>query len=250
MDVKTLANSGKPDPPPARGSQRARAVEFDGASGPTSMPNSTTSVQYGFSPISQNPTARKMIVPQFPPPPTQAITDDARDPLYALKRSTASITTQSPPTLPSRPAQPGSFEATQAPKLPSNKPEVLRKPAPPPIPTKKPSLLSKAISPNPTGGPSTSSLTLSRQNSDYSALQEERKPEPPPPRRSMATPPNLTARKPIQSMMQGEDKPPLPPRTNSNEVGPRPIKGSKSLMDDEPEELSSLKDWEVLKPVQ
>lgn len=44
-------------------------------------------------------------------------------------------------------------------------------------------------------------------------------------------------------------KPPLPPRTGSGGSIPGAVPGrGRNLMDDEPEEMGSLKGWEVLQP--
>jgi hypothetical protein len=113
---------GRPEPPPARGSQRARTVDF--ANPPTSnLPQSS----------SQHPPTRKLIVPAFPTHATQTQNFDGnRDALDDLHRSASSASTRS---LPTRPINAPTMRTT---------PQVLRKPAPPPIPNKKPALLSKS----------------------------------------------------------------------------------------------------------
>jgi hypothetical protein len=60
----------------------------------------------------------------------------------------------------------------------------------------------------------------------------------------MATPPNMT-RKPVQNLIDGDEKPALPPRTGINGSG---RVGGRNLMDDEPEDLQNLREWEVLRP--
>lgn len=67
----------------------------------------------------------------------------------------------------------------------------------------------------------------------------------------MAPPPNLT-RKPVQNLIDADDdfhKPALPPRTNTN-GGARSGGGGggRSLMDDEPDDMQNMRDWEVLRP--
>lgn len=185
--------AGKPEPPPARGSQRARTVDFN-------SPSSATNSQQGGS---QNTIARKLIVPAFPTHATQTANfDGSRDALDDLRRSASSASTRSLPTRPGN-----------APSTFRNGPQVLRKPAPPPIPNKKPALLSK--------------------NSAQSTPQYRDDPR---------------DRRSEEEMV----KPPLPPRTGtglsngsgSGRAGPR----GRNLMDDEPEDLGSLKGWEVLQP--
>jgi hypothetical protein len=65
----------------------------------------------------------------------------------------------------------------------------------------------------------------------------------------MAAPPDLT-RKPVQNLIDDDgEKPALPPRTGSNGSSRRGGDGAKSLMDNEPEDMRSMGDWEVLRPV-
>jgi hypothetical protein len=211
VDVQRMgSNAGRPEPPPARGSQRSRTVDFNGSStAPSSVPS-----QYQGGP--QNPHARKLIVPAFPTHATQTSQFDGnRDALDDLRRTTSNASTRS------LPIRPGHFAP---PPAQGSGPQVLRKPAPPPIPSKKPALLSK-----------NSSQTMPPQ----SMYRDDPSP---PPRRSMAD------RKPVGNggFMDEEAKPPLPPRTGTGLSG-----GSgrgRNLMDDEPEDLGSLRGWEVLQP--
>ncbi|KAH7391763.1 SacI homology domain-containing protein [Pyrenochaeta sp. MPI-SDFR-AT-0127] len=249
VDVKRLNNNGRPDPPPARGSQRARPSDYSGMSTPSSMSSSTTSLQQAGAP-QHNPMARKLNAPLYPSHAAQILSNDgSRDANNDLRRTTSSASTHSLPALPYRPTQPGSFSASP-PNTSSSKPQVLRKPAPPPIPTKKPSLLSNAISPNST----TSSSTNQRGYRDEPSPESERRPQVPAPRRSMAAPPDLSKRKPV-NLMGGDERPPqLPPRTGTGlsmaSNGSGGGRGaSRNLMDDEPEDMAGLKDWEVLRPV-
>lgn len=219
------SNRSKPEPPPTRGSQRARTVDFNnGISPPNSMSSSTTSLQQATQ---QNPPTRKLIVPAFPTHATQTQNfDGSRDALNDLGRTPSSASTRS---LPTRPIS----NSTSQPPAQRNSPQVLRKPAPPPIPNKKPSLLSK---------PSTSTAPQYRD-------EERSSPQVPPPRRSMAE------RRPVGDEREREEKPPLPPRTgtglstgsNGSRGGGREGRG-RNLMDDEPEDLGSLRGWEVLQP--
>jgi hypothetical protein len=235
VDVKKIAGNVRPEPPPARGSQRARTMDFNGLN-----PGSTTSLpQNGPTPTS-NPMARKMIAPQYPGhSPQMANLDGTRDPLNDLRRSASSASTHSLPALPYRASN---TLPPQASSLQPNKPQVLRKTAPPPIPNKKPSLLSKTTSPSSSPAP--------QAYRDEPSLDESR-PQPPPPRRSMATSSSAT-RKPVPNLIDGDERPALPPRTGtglsaaSNGSGRG---GGRNLMDDEPEELRNLDGWEVLKPL-
>ena len=237
-----MTSNGRPEPPPARGSQRARTVDFNGASTLGSMSSSSTSLHQGGLTAAQNPMSRKLNAPLYPGHAAQILnTDGARDPVSDLRRTNSGASAHSLPSLPYRPTPP---TASQNPT--ANKPQVLRKPGPPPIPNKKPSLLSNTISP---------SVTPAPRYRDEPSPEAERRPQPPPPRRSMATP-NSSARKPVQNLIDGDEKPPLPPRTgtglssaSNGSNGGRGGIGSRNLMDDEPEEMQSLKDWEVLRPV-
>jgi hypothetical protein len=122
VDVQRMG--GRPEPPPARGSQRARTVDF----------NNTSQQQSSQAP------ARKLIVPAFPTHATQTANfDGSRDALNDLRRSGSVASTRSLPTRPG----PGGFTQTSQPQPQRTGPQVLRKPAPPPIPNKKPALLSK-----------------------------------------------------------------------------------------------------------
>lgn len=218
----------RPEPPPARGSQRTRTVDFNK---PMSSTNS--------API-QKPVTRKMIAPLYPGHAQQILSSgDSRDGLNDLGRSGSRASTHSLPSLPYRasntlpPNQPSSSNST---------PQVLRKPAPPPIPNKKPTLLTKSSSTR------TSPTPPLQRYRDDPPMEESRAYPPPPAKRSMAPPPNL-ARKPIQNLMDDDDhKPALPPRTNTNGGG-RSGMGGRSLMDDEPEDMQNTRDWEVLRPV-
>ncbi|KAI4951112.1 hypothetical protein J4E91_003817 [Alternaria rosae] len=219
IDVRHIPSSRRPEPPPARGSQRARTVDFSGPS--TSLPPT------------QKPTARKMIAPLYPGHATQILgSDGARDSLSDLRRSGSGASTHSlPSSLPYRASN--TLPQTQS----SSKPQVLRKPAPPPIPNKKPSLLSKGSSPGPTFAPPP------QRYRDDPPEEESRAYPPPPARRSMAPPPNMT-RKPVQNLIDDDgDKPALPPRTGSGGSSRR------NLMDDEPDDMRNMGDWEVLRPV-
>ncbi|KAK1919676.1 hypothetical protein P3342_001969 [Pyrenophora teres f. teres] len=168
-----------------------------------------------------------MIAPLYPSHASQILgSDGANNTLNDLRRSGSSASTHSLPTnLPYRGSN------TQPQNQPTSSPQVLRKPAPPPVPNKKPSLLLKSPS---------------RGTSPVPPPQQYRD-DPPPAKRSMAPPPNL-ARKPIENLIDGEDKPPLPPRTGTN--GSSRSGGGRNLMDDDPEDVhNNLRDWEVLRPV-
>lgn len=225
------SNRNRPEPPPARGTQRARTVDFNnGAGTPDSRTGSTTSLQQGGSTTQQNPPARKLIVPEFPTHATQSSNfDGSRDALDDLRRNPSNASTRS---LPTRPGQ------TSSQPPPSRcGPQVLRKPAPPPIPNKKPALLSKpSYSPNPPP--------------QMQYRDETSRPQVPAPRRSVAE------RRPVGNFLDEDtDKPPLPPRTGTglsteSNVSSRAGRGTgRNLMDDEPEDLGSLgRGWEVLQP--
>ncbi|KAF1845724.1 uncharacterized protein K460DRAFT_355505 [Cucurbitaria berberidis CBS 394.84] len=239
VDVKKITSNGRPEPPPARGSQRARTIDFNDTNTSGSTSHSTTGLRQGGSTVTQNPIARKLNVPLYPGHAAQILNNDSsRDPIGDVRRTASNASTHSLPSLPSRPTQPGTFTSSQPPL--SNQPQVLRKPAPPPIPNKKPSLLSHPSS------------TSAQRYRDEPSPEAERRPQAPPPRRSMATP-SSTARKPIQNLIDGDEKPPLPPRTgtglsmaSNGSSGRRG--GGRNLMDDEPEDMQSLRDWEVLRP--
>jgi inositol-1,4,5-trisphosphate 5-phosphatase len=208
-----MPSTRRPEPPPARDSQPARTVDFDGH-------NSTTSLPQGGS---QNPVARRMIAPLYPGHATQILNSDGpRDSLNDLRRSGSSASTHSLPSLPYRASNTLPQHAPS-----SNKPQVLRKPAPPPIPNKKPSLLSKTSSPPP---------------------QQRYRDDPPPARRSMAPPPSVS-RRPVQNLIDGDErKPTLPPRQGSNGSTRGGGGGGRNLMDDDPQDMGRLGEWEVLRP--
>jgi inositol-1,4,5-trisphosphate 5-phosphatase len=216
----------RPEPPPARGSQRARTVDFNNPATFTSASSSTTSLQ------SQNPMARKMIVPQYNARDPEQITymDGAHDPVSDLRRNASNASTRSLPILPNRNLPPVT-SSLPGPPLPMNSkpaPQVLRKPGPPPV-KPKPSLLSKGSSSGATPPP-----------------QRYRDDPEPAPRRSMAPPPNMGARKPVPNLMDGDDRPPaLPPRTGTGLSTGSGRRGN--LLDDEGD-LRGLDGWEVLKP--
>jgi hypothetical protein len=220
-----IASNGRPEPPPARGSQKARTMDFNGTSTLHSTSSSTINHQQGGSTASQTPPARKLIVPAFPTHAAQTQNfDGSLDALNDLKRNTSSASTRS---LPSRPAQqqPGAF-STQ----PQNHgPQVLRKPAAPPIPNKKPALLSKNSYPAP-------------QQQQY---RDDPTPKLPPPRRSVAE------RRPVHDahLMDTDERPPLPPRNGADASNGSGRGGARNLMDDESEEMRGLDGWEVLRPV-
>lgn len=254
VDVKKLQNNGRPEPPPARGSQRTRPAEFNGLSSSSSKSSSTTSLQQAQAPALPSHTARKMNVPLYPGHASQILnTDGPRDSYTDLQRTTSNASTNSLPALPYR-ATPPSSSSLQP--TPSSNPRVLRKPGPPPIPTKKPSLSTH-----------TSSTPFSRSAASppHQALHDEPlsdpergRPQPPPPRRSMAAPSGsgLVAKKPVPNLIDGDERPPLPPRTgtglsagSTGSNGRGRMGGGRSLMDEEPEEMAGLRDWEVLRPV-
>lgn len=224
-------NRTRPEPPPARGTQRASTMDFNNGTGtPDSRKSSTTSLQQGGPAAQQNLPPRKLIVPEFPTHSTQPSNfDGGRDALDDLRRNPSNASTRS---LPTRPSQ---ISSQQPP--PRNGPQVLRKAAPPPIPNKKPSLLSK-----------TSYSQSPPPQAQY--RDEPSRPQVPAPRRSVAE------RRPVGNAVYGEmEKPPLPPRTGtglsmeSNGSGRVGRSAGRNLMDDEPEELGSLgRGWEVLQP--
>lgn len=218
-DWVEVRRMGRPEPPPARGTSRANTVDFNGVgtSIPSSLASSTTSLN-SRPPASM---ARKLIVPPFnntSNPSTSTPLDGTTD----LRRTTSSASARSLPSLPYRTAQP---------PPPSNLTRELSRKAAPPIPTKKPSL----------AGTPTPPLQRYRDDPDPDPMQG--RPYPPPPRRSVAE------RKPVGSGAVGnlidasEERPALPPRTGTG------LGRGRSLMDEEPEEMESLKGWEVLRPV-
>jgi inositol-1,4,5-trisphosphate 5-phosphatase len=228
VDIKQIQNRRRPEPPPARGSQRARTVDFANPALSTNPP------------ATQKPGARKMIAPLYPGHAQQIIgSEGSRDALNDLRRSDSGASTHSLPSLPYRASN--TLPQNQS-SSNSSKPQVLRKPAPPPIPSKKPALLTKASSSHISPAPPP------QRYRDDPPMEESRAYPPPPAKRSMAPPPNL-ARKPIQNLIDGDDdKPALPPRINTNGSG-RGGGGGRSLMDDEPEDMQNMRDWEVLRPV-
>lgn len=187
-----------------------------------------------------------MIVPHYPNHSTPVPNSEgARDPLDHIRRSASSASARSLPSLPYRASN------TLAPALDAQSsinPQVLRKAAPPPIPNKKPSLLSKSSQPG--SDPALDSRSLSLNRSDDLRSNEALHHLPSAGRTQAPQAPS--ARKPVQDLLDGDVKPALPPRTgtglSSVSNGSRGAGGSKNLMDDEPEELQSLKDWEVLRP--
>lgn len=245
MDVKKLSGNAqvRPQPPPARGSQRARGTHPNG-----SASSSVTNLHSaGVAPTS-NPMARKMIVPQYSGPASQvASLDGARDPLNNLRRSESSASARSLPALPYRASN---TLTSQPPPLPANKPQVLRKNVPPPIPNKKSSLVSM------TASPGSSSASTSMNNTPLQSYRDkpsgdESRPEPPPPRRSMAAS-SSAARKPIPNLIDEDVKPALPPRTGtglSTMSSGGGGGGGRILLDEEPDEMKNTDGWEVLKPM-
>ena len=217
IEVNKLGS--RPEPPPARGSQRARTIDFNNPGNAASASSSSTNLS--------NPMARKMIAPQYnaKDPDQIPYLDGARDPISDLRRNASNASTRSLPILPNRNLAP-------APSIPMNSkpsPQVLRKPAPPPIPSKKASLLSKTN----TGG-------------SFAAPQRYRDEPDPLPRRSMAPPPTVYARKPVPNLIDGDERPPaLPPRTGTG-LSAGSGRG-RNLLDDEPD-IKGLDGWEVLRP--
>jgi len=110
VDVKHMPNSRRPEPPPARGSQRSRTVDFDGPS--TSLPPT------------QKPAARKMIAPLYPGHANQILgSDGARDSLSDLRRSGSNASTHSMPSLPYRASNTlPSAQSSNKPQVPGNQP--------------------------------------------------------------------------------------------------------------------------------
>ncbi|KAL6709684.1 Inositol-1,4,5-trisphosphate 5-phosphatase 1 [Coniothyrium glycines] len=238
VDVRKLSSNrnGPPQPPPARGSQKARAADFNEQNS-----SSAIAMRPGAALPAPNSTARKMIVPEYSSHASQVPSSDgARDQSNDLRRSTSSASAHSLSMLPYRASN---MSSTTPPQLPANKPQVLRKAVPPPIPNKKPSLLSKTISPN-------SSPAPPQQYRDEPPTSDP-KPQPPPPRRSMAAA-SPTARNPVSNLIDGDAKPALPPRTGTgfSTVSSNSARsGGKNFLDDEPDDLRSLDGWEVLKPM-
>lgn len=258
VDVKKLSASNRPEPPPARGSQRARTFQYDGA-GPVS--GSTTSLHQSGTPGTQNPRARKMIVPSYPGQPNSS----PQDPLDTLRRTASNASSHSLSTLPYRSSNtlpPNPHD--QSPQQHQHQPQVLRKTLPPPIPNKKPSLLSRAMSPDlkPSAPGSFAPLPASQ------STQHRYRDDPPLPgsKRNILAPPPPLNKKPVPGQgyngggvgggsvyPEAEFKPALPPRTgtglsvgSSRAGGDAPM--SRNLLDEEPEELRNLGDWEVLRP--
>jgi hypothetical protein len=223
----------KPEPPLARGTQRAHTVDFnDVQTGvPSSVASSTTSFRPSKAP---NPTARKLIAPPFnlsSPSSTNASKTPSvpyLDGPSDLRRTPSAASSRSLPALHHRPTQP-----TPAP----NRTRELPRKAAPPIPTKKPSLH---------GTPAAPPLRY-RDEPDSGANSDSNpsRPLPPPPRRSMAERKAVGVDNSMASLIDGSDeRPALPPRTGTG----LSVRG-RSLMDDESEEMENLKGWEVLRPV-
>jgi hypothetical protein len=209
VDVQRMG--GRPEPPPARGSQRARTVDF---ASPSTSNSSAANLHHN-----PNAPARKLIVPAFPTHATQPPGFDGnRDALNDLNRSASNASTRSLPT------RPGHFTSAQQ-QRGAGGPQVLRKPAPPPIPTKKPALLSK-----------NSSQSMQQYRDDPRRSMAERKPVAP------------NSGNNGRSLLDEDDetmaRPPLPPRAGWD-GGSR--KG-RPLLDDEDEDGGNLRGWEVLQP--
>ncbi|KAF2645442.1 hypothetical protein P280DRAFT_120000 [Massarina eburnea CBS 473.64] len=243
VDVKRIG-SQKPEPPPARGTARARTLDF-------SNPDQTRQ---------QKIPARKLVAPPYISSNNSSFASVSNlDGSTDLKRSASSASTYSLPNLPRRPVN----QQPQPPRFSNLTKELARKPAPP-IPTKKPALF--------TSNPSTASPSPPPQR--YRDESPERTyPQPPPQRRSMAPPPHHIERRGIQTQSQYQDispiearprramapppnlidateeKPTLPPRTGTGFSGGSNGGRARSLMDDEPDEMDNLKGWEVLRPV-
>ncbi|KAF2854632.1 hypothetical protein T440DRAFT_464773 [Plenodomus tracheiphilus IPT5] len=244
VDVKrNVSGNGRPEPPPARGTQRARTGLYDGANASS---ESTTSLYQSGIPGGQHPMARKMIVPSYPGQPSTSHASTIQDPLSDLRRSTSNASSHSIPTLPYRASNtlmPTSQEQTS-----QQKSQVLRKAAPPPIPSKKPSLLSRAISPDTAFEPGSFTST------PPSAQRHRDDASPATTKRSMAAP--LPLRKPAPNHdAEADFKPALPPRTGTgiSSISNGSSRGGgggggRSFLDDEPEDLKNLGDWEVLRP--
>lgn len=225
-DWVEVRRMGKPEPPPARGTARAQTVDFNGmgTSVPSSRTSSTTSLSQSKPP---NPIARKLIVPPYNgnSPSNGGIPPSYLDGSSDVKRTTSSASSRSLPSMPYRPAQP--------PQSSNLTREISRKAAPP-IPTKKPSLAGAPTTPY-RDDPVLDS-NPSRPNSNRPAL--------PPPRRSMADRKPVGTGHGVGSLIDTtDDRPALPPRTGTGLSG-----RGRSLMDEEPEEMESLKGWEVLRP--
>jgi hypothetical protein len=229
VDVRRVASDRRPGPPPARGAQRASIAGYHGTGSTTSLPPGGTNAAH-------KPTVRRMAAPPYPGHASQIpYSDGARDAINDLRRSGSSASTHSLPALPYRPSN------TQPQNHTSNKPQVLRKPAPPPIPSKKPALLSK--------GELRNARPPQQRYRDDPSMEDARRPprrsmedSPRQPRRSMAPPP---VRRPVQNLIDGDDKPVLPPRAGSGGSGSG---RARNLLDDEPEDFQNLRDWEVLRP--
>lgn len=220
VEVRT---TGKPDPPPARGTPRAHTVDINGMT--MDMPSSTTS---GRPTNPTNPMARKLIAPPYNAN-SSLWTSTSEQPFGShldgpshLRRTPSATSTHSLPALPHRPAQPSSASSLNR--------EVIRKAAPP-IPTKKPSLH---------GAP-----TAPPQRYRDEPESNPSRPHPPPPRRSMAERKAVGVGNDVGSLIDTSDeRPALPPRTGTGSS----VRGN-SLMDEEPEDMENLRGWEVLKPI-
>ncbi|CAI6341584.1 unnamed protein product [Periconia digitata] len=273
VEIKRMG-SQRPDPPPTRGTARARTVDFN-------TPSSLT------NPTQPHRQARKLAAPPFMPstnnsPTTSALDDSNYN--NGLKRTTSSASTHSlPPNLhrlpPRHPLPPLSQQQHNPPSNLSK--ELHRKPAPP-IPNKKPALQSTPSS-------AQQQQQQQRYRDDPSPPPPSNRPNPPPPRRSMAAPPpaqqysissssstpsatpidrkplprssssaqqpsgrRVMAPPPVNLLDDDEfdnvERPPqLPPR-----VGNANANASRNLMDGDDvsrEDLDGLKGWEVLRPV-
>jgi len=256
VDVKKRSSNGRPEPPPSRGSQRARAGMYHGTG---STPGSTSSSPPARPPGTQNSIARKMIVPPSSSGqsnPAQAL-DATCEPLGDhLLRNASNASSQSFQTLPYRAAN--VLVPTPQQPLSLKKPPVLRKPGAPPIPNKKPFLLSRAVSPVPTsapGGLSSAPPSAQRYRDELPVEQAQLHSQSPSivAQRSIATP--LTLGKPApEPNGKAEIKPVLPPRSGT---GFRVAKTwsedgrdgrDRNFLDEEPEDCSNMREWEVLKP--
>ncbi|ORY00017.1 SacI homology domain-domain-containing protein [Clohesyomyces aquaticus] len=276
VEVKRIM-PGKPEPPPARGTMRAKTVEFNGTN---THANFAASRETG-SLAQTKSMARKLVAPPFDPSaslnaprtssntstPSPSIsnldgTSSYRHPILPppynpstsrVSRSPSAASTHSLPDLVIHQSQ---SHSQPHPHQPSNlAAQIARKPAPPPIPNKKPSLVSASISgtSSSTGRNSTASPPPSQpQPQPYrdtpSPVEQKSQPQPPPPRRSMA------ASKRDIGADAGGDRPPLPPRTGTGlstaSGGRRGGGGGANLMDEEGgEEIEALRGWEVLRPV-
>ncbi|KAL5405861.1 hypothetical protein PMIN03_008177 [Paraphaeosphaeria minitans] len=226
VEVRT---TGKPEPPPARGTQRAHTVDFNDVG--TSVSNGAANFATGLQP---SPTARRLIAPPFyinAPSSANASKNSSvahLDGSDDLKRAPSAASTRSLPALANRTTQPTpAFNRTR---------QTSRKPAPP-IPTKKSSL----------HGTITAPPLRYRDEPDIGAMSDSNssRPLPPPTHRSMAERKPVGAGSGVGNLIDaGDERPALPPRTGTG-LSAR----GRSLMDEEPEDRENLKGWEVLRPV-